>query len=244
MHALPASPPRTEPPTATMSVGWWWGFVPYAFISLVHIIARFIGDDTVADPSKLLLMPALAAAVVWAQRERRWGLPQALLVIAIGLSWLGDGAGAFFPFAPTLPVMLLCFGLAHLAYIWLFVRHAAQRRTPKWTLVYAVWWIVLVAVLWPNLGGLAVAVAAYGIVLAGTAVTSARAGLLTAVGGALFLASDTILAFLLFTPDLMPAVADGLVMLTYCAGQGLIAAGLVRNGLSSRRSRGDAPAPV
>ncbi len=236
MHAMPESPPRPLPASAPLTAGWWWGFVLYVFIAVVHIGARALGDDSVAAPSKLLLMPALAAAIVWAQRDRRWGLPHVLLLGAIALSWLGDGAGDFFPFAPTLPVMLLCFGLAHLAYIWLFVRYGAVRRTPWWTLVYAVWWIVLVAVLWPRLGGLAVAVAAYGLVLAGTAVTSARGHVLTAIGGALFLTSDTILAFVLFTPERMPEIADALVMLTYCSGQGLIAVGLLLNGLTARRA--------
>ncbi|GAA1467961.1 lysoplasmalogenase family protein [Microbacterium thalassium] len=239
MHALPASPPHPLPAVKPLAAGWWWGFVLYVFIAVVHIGALAIGDDSVAAPSKLLLMPALAAAIVWAERDRRWGVPQLLLLSAIALSWLGDGAASFFPFAPTLPVMLLCFGLAHVGYIWLFTRYGAVRRTPWWTLVYAVWWIVLVAVLWPRLGALAVAVAAYGLVLAGTAVTSARGHVLTAVGGALFLASDTILAFLLFTPELMPEIADALVMLTYCSGQGLIAVGLLLSGLAARRPRSE-----
>jgi hypothetical protein len=48
-----------------------------------------------------------------------------------------------------------------------------------------------------------------------------------AIGAAVFLVSDTVLAFLLFTPSLMPAWTDPLVMLTYCTGQGLIAAGVI-----------------
>ena len=46
-------------------------------------------------------------------------------------------------------------------------------------------------------------------------------------GGVFFLASDTILAFRLFMPDAMPAWTSPLVMITYCLGQGLIAAGVV-----------------
>ncbi len=47
-------------------------------------------------------------------------------------------------------------------------------------------------------------------------------------GGAFFLACDTILAFRLFTPDEIARLdASPLVMLTYCLGQGLIAAGVM-----------------
>lgn len=207
---------------------WTWGFAPFAVVSLVHVIALALGADVVAGPTKLLLMPALAIGVLWGGRGTAWGTPATLLFVALAFSWLGDGASTFFPTAPELPVMLACFGLAHLAYIWLFARYLSVRRFPRWSLLYAVWWAVLLATLWPRLGTLTVAVALYGIVLAGTAATAARAHPLVAWGGAFFLASDTLLAFRLFTPDAMPPVTSPLVMLTYALGQGLIAVGTVR----------------
>ncbi|MGB4135732.1 MAG: lysoplasmalogenase family protein [Microbacterium sp.] len=45
------------------------------------------------------------------------------------------------------------------------------------------------------------------------------------MGGAFFLASDSVLAFRLFLPDAMPAWTSPAVMLTYTLGQGLIIAG-------------------
>lgn len=206
---------------------WAWGFAPYAAISVVHVAALGL-DSTIAGPTKLLLMPALAVGVLWGGRGTQWGRPATLLFAAIALSWLGDGSATFFPMAPELPVMLACFGLAHLAYIWLFAREIAVRPLPVWTLVYAVWWVSLLLILFPRLGPLTVAVAIYGLVLAGTAATSARGNALVTWGGAFFLASDTILAFRLFTPEAMPGWTDPLVMLTYTMGQGLIAAGVVR----------------
>ncbi|NYE20704.1 lysoplasmalogenase [Microbacterium immunditiarum] len=201
--------------------------VPYAIVSIVHVVALAFNADAVAAPTKLLLMPLLALAVLVGGRGSRWGAPYTLLLAAIALSWLGDGAGTFFPFAPTLPMMLLFFGLAHLCYIWLFWRKVAVRRVPPWALIYAVWWGVLIAVLWPHLGGLAIAVAVYGLVLGGTAVATSRCHPLIAWGGAFFLTSDSILAFRLFLPDAMPDWTSPLVMLTYTLGQGLIAAGVV-----------------
>jgi len=205
----------------------WIGFVPYAIVSIVHVVALAVDADAVAAPTKLALMPLLALAVLLGGRGSRWGAPYSLLLTAIALSWLGDGAGTFFPFAPTLPMMLLFFGLAHLCYIWLFWRKLAVRRVPPWALVYAVWWGVLIAVLWPYLGGLAIAVAVYGLVLGGTAVAASRCHPLIAWGGAFFLTSDSILAFRLFLSDAMPGWTSPMVMLTYTLGQGLIAVGVI-----------------
>lgn len=206
---------------------WWWGFALYGAVAVIHITALALGADAVAAPTKLLLMPLLAVAVLWAGRGSRWGSTYTLLFLALAFSWLGDGAGTIFPFAPELPMMLLCFGLAHLCYIWLFWRILAVRPLPMWSAVYGVWWIGLLLILWPTLGALLIPVALYGLVLGGTAAAASRCHPLIAWGGAFFLASDTILAFRLFTPDAMPGWTSPLVMVTYCLGQGLIAAGVV-----------------
>ncbi|MDO8381929.1 MAG: lysoplasmalogenase [Microbacterium sp.] len=204
----------------------WVGFVPYAIVSVVHVVTLALGADAVAAPTKLALMPLLALAALWAGRGSTWGTPATLLFLALAFSWLGDGAGTFFPYAPELPVMLLCFGLAHIAYIVLFWRFMRTKRWPAWALVYAAWWLLLVAILWPRLGALSFAVAIYGLVLGGTAATATRCAPIVAAGAAFFLASDTILAFRLFTPEAMPDWTSPLVMLTYTLGQGLIVAGV------------------
>lgn len=212
----------------------WWSFLPFAALSVLHIVALTAGDDAVATPTKLFLMPLLAGAVIWCLRATSWSSPPRLLLIgAIVASWLGDGAGVFFPWAPELPVMLLWFGAAHLCYILLFWRHLAVRTVPPWAIVYALWWGVLLAVLWPHLGALLIPVALYGILLGGTAVAASRCRTLLAWGGVFFLASDSVLAFRLFLPEQMPTWTSPLVMLTYTLGQGLIAAGAV----ASIRSR-------
>lgn len=210
-------------------------FAPYIVVSVVHVVALAVEADAVAGPTKLLLMPLLAFAVLWGMRGTRWDGLAWLLLAAVALSWLGDGAGAFFPAAPTVPMMLLFFGLAHLCYIVLFWRVLAVRPVPVWTLVYAVWWGALLAVLWSSIGGLLVPVAVYGLVLGGTAVAAARCHPAVLWGGVFFLASDTVLAFRIFVPDAMPEWTSPLVMITYCAGQGLIAVGAVR--MLQRRRR-------
>jgi hypothetical protein len=218
---------------SALPLRWWWGFVPYAIVAVVHVGALAVAADAIAGPTKLLLMPLLAIGVLWGGRGSAWGTPFTLLFMAIALSWLGDGAATFFPGAPEVPTMLACFGASHIAYIVLFTRHLRTRRLPRWSAVYALWWVLLLTVLTPTLlgreGGVlwVLALGAYGLVLGGTALTAAATRPLIAVGAASFLASDSILAFRLFTPEAMPGWTSPLVMLTYGLGQGLIAAGAV-----------------
>lgn len=224
--------PSRSPRARLAALPAWIGFVPYAVVSLVHVVALGVGADAVAEPTKLALMPLLAVAALWAGRGSTWGTPATLLFLALAFSWLGDGAGTFFAGMPELPIMLLCFGLAHIAYIVLFWRFIRTRPWPRWALVYVAWWLVLVVILVPIIlskiggGGVAPAVAIYGLVLGGTAATATRCAPMVAIGAAFFLASDTILAFRLFTPDAMPDWTSPLVMLTYTLGQGLIVAGV------------------
>ncbi|POH58184.1 lysoplasmalogenase family protein [Arthrobacter glacialis] len=214
-------------PTTSTSVvrPLWWGFVPYIVVSIVHVAARFAAHDALADPTKLLLMPALMLAVFWGWH--RLGAPHArgLLLAGLLFSWLGDGAGTFFPLAPTLPLMLLFFGVAHLCYMRAFWQHLAVKKLSCWAFSFAAWWLVLVIVIGPRAGGLIIAVAMYGVVLGGTAALSTRCHPLVMCGGLFFLASDTILSFRIFALELMPDWTSGMVMLTYTVGQGLIVAG-------------------
>ncbi|MFB8386969.1 lysoplasmalogenase family protein [Microbacterium sp. NPDC055910] len=218
----------------------WIGFIPYIVLSIVHVTALAFGSDAIAAPTKLTLMPLLAIAVLLGSRGRPWTGATTLLLVAIGLSWLGDGAGTFFPWAPTVPLMLLWFGLAHVCYIVLFVRTLARRRLPLWSAVFALWWVALLLILAPHLDALLIPVALYGLVLGGTAAAASRCHPLIAWGGVFFLASDSILAFRLFVPDAMPDWTSPLVMLTYTLGQGLIAAGA----LVSLRTRARAAQPI
>lgn len=203
-----------------------WAFTPYVVVSITHVILLVI-DSPAAGPTKILLMPLLAVPVIVTARRLGSRPATFLIAAALAFSWLGDSAGAFFPALPELPLMLAFFGLAHLAHIALFLRFVAQRRMPWWTLIYAIWWIAMLIVLGPHTDGIFLALALYGIVLAGTAATSARSTPTIAVGGAFFLASDTILAFHLFLPEAVSSWGSPAVMLTYPLGQGLLIAGAI-----------------
>lgn len=221
----------------------WLAFAPFLFVTIVHVWALAADAHDAASPTKLMLMPFLALGVVWSG-HRDWTTAHTILVTAIGLAWLGDGAGPLFPGVDTVPVMLLFFALAHLCYIWLFWRVLPVRRVPLWAAVYVVWYVGLLIVLWPHLSSLLVPVAVYGLLLGATAVGAARCHPIIAWGGALFLAADTILAFELFVPDALPAWSSPLVMTLYCLGQGLIAVGVVVAVRARRTVDAEAPSVV
>jgi hypothetical protein len=203
-------------------------WAPYIVLAIIHVSAIAL-DSPLAPPTKLWLMPLLAVPVLFAAPRLRPRAVLALLLGALLFSWLGDGAAEFFPALPELPLMLGFFGIAHIGYIVLFLRFAHIRRMPWWTLAYVAWWVGMLSIVGPHTGGLLPAVAAYGIVLAGTAATSARCHPIVAIGGAFFLASDSILAFRLFLPDGLPEWTEPAVMITYTIGQGLIVWGVLRS---------------
>ena len=201
-------------------------FTPYIVVTIVHLVAIAAGLPELVAATKPLLMPALVIGLVLGLPVRRtrlllWG------GLALGFSWIGDvllqspGDIGFL-------VGMGAFGLAHLAYIALYLGPLRNRRVPWWgILLAALWWFALVAMLVPNLGALLVPVAIYGLVLGAATATALGTTRLIAVGAAVFLVSDTLLGLDRFLPGFSFDGADLLIMLTYCIGQGLIIAGVV-----------------
>lgn len=210
---------------------WAWPLLIYVVVVLVHLVSLSIPsmDDAL---TKALLMPTLLVSVLIIAastgrlhgRRAWWGA--GLLALGIVASFFGDILlGASFV------VGLACFAAAHIVYIGLFNAPARARPIAWWSLVYAAALALLVSVLWPHLGDVRFVLVAYGIVLALTAMTSTRVNAIAAWGGGLFLASDALLAFRLFFPDFEIAFPDPwqdlTIMAFYCAGEGLIALGVL-----------------
>jgi uncharacterized membrane protein YhhN len=152
-----------------------------------------------------------------------------LIVAGLCLSWLGDvallaeGEGAF-------TAGLISFLAAHLSYIAALTkrRGGGIRKAPGLAIVYILAWLALNLLLWPRSGRLRWPVLIYGTALEVMALAALDTGDLQAtVGGAAFLASDSILALDAFGVARLPA-GDGLVMLTYAAAQPLISHGARR----------------
>jgi uncharacterized membrane protein YhhN len=201
-------------------------FTPYIVVTVVHLIAIAVGGDDLVAATKPLLMPALLIGLVLGLPVRRlmlivWG------GLALVFSWLGDvllqspGDIGFL-------IGMGAFGLAHLAYIALYLGPLRTRRAPWWGIAAAaLWWIALVTLLAPNLGGLLIPVAIYGLALGTAAATALGTTRLIAIGAGVFLVSETLLGLDRFLPGFSFDGVDLLIMLTYCLGQGLIIAGVV-----------------
>jgi len=145
------------------------------------------------------LATLVVIAYAWRRAGGRGDVRRAVLA-GLVLS-LGGDVALLWPQQGFLPG-LVSFLLAHLAYLWAFTRERALAawRTPF--VVYAGVAGLVLALLWPGVpGALRLPVLAYVLCLASMAAQAAvlwRAGLprsgVLAVGGALFLASDSLLA--------------------------------------------------
>jgi uncharacterized membrane protein YhhN len=160
--------------------------------------------------------------------QRRW--------VLIGLFWsLGGDVALMWPQQGFLPG-LLSFLLAHLAYLWAFTRTQRLAARPTAFIVYAAIAAAVLSQLWPGVpAGLRLPVLAYVVCLASMAAQAAvlwRAGeprgAVLALGGALFMMSDALLAFNKFAGPL--PLASLWILASYWAAQVCIAAWLAPPG--------------
>lgn len=205
--------------------------LPFFAVTAVHLVAKLLGQDELGAVTKTLLMPALALVLVTGLgRDGHWPAWGRLAVVAVFFSWLGDlaliGDGeAFFLSGVGF------FAIAQLAYAFTFRAAGDAERTAgrPWLLVpYVAWWFALVAFfvttdgVSPFLGALAL----YGILLGTMAWLAHRISTATAVGAALFVLSDSLIA-LGGIGGLELPLHDFWVMVTYLAAQWLIVRGLL-----------------
>jgi uncharacterized membrane protein YhhN len=180
----------------------------------IHLVAVAFDLRALRMISKAALMPSLAA---WVRAQE--GPP--LLVAALLASALGD---VLLEINLLLPAIGL-FALAHACYIAEFSR-GTKSRSLLVPLAYAALAMAVMILLWPGLGPYRGPVAAYAGMLTGTAVTSLWYSGRTGLGGALFLASDSLIAANLAGYD-FPFRAY-LLKVAYGAGQYQMARGLTQ----------------
>lgn len=201
-------------------------FTPYVLVGLVHLVALAIDAEQLSTFTKPLPMPLLLAAFLFSLPRIR---SEIALLGSLGIlfSWAGDVSLAS-PGELGFLVGLGFFLLAHVAYIVLFLRKLRMRRLRPAALVYLAWWVALVVVLAPHLGSLLVPVAVYGLVLGAMGAIGLSCNRWIAIGGALFVVSDTLLGLHKFLPGFDFWQIDFLIMLSYIGAQGLIAYGAIR----------------
>jgi uncharacterized membrane protein YhhN len=203
----------------------------FGVFALLNIVASGAEYKTLELVTKPFLLPLLALWVFLVQRWASKGLIVALLFSAAGdiaLNVEGDlwfmiGMGLFF--------------CAHIAYIVTFVK-AGARPKPLVAAGYLVFLAAMLAWLWNGLDAMAIPMTVYALGLTTTAVLSTAFNWRTALGGALFLISDLLIAIRVAGAAGLPA--DGAwVMLTYCAAQFLLATGFVAH--LNRSGQGSQP---
>lgn len=174
--------------------------------------------------TKPALMPSLAAVAVIGDTRKGDASTDPMILAGLGLSWLGDvallgeGDGPF-------TVGLGSFLVAHFFYLVALRRRrsGAVRRRAWIAGGYGVAWCGLNAVLWNRTDRLRLPVLVYGTALTAMALAALDTGSpATAIGGAAFLLSDSMLALDNFDVVRLPA-ADAMVMASYTAAQALIA---------------------
>ncbi|SIO16813.1 lysoplasmalogenase [Agromyces cerinus] len=217
-------------------------FAPFLVASALHLVLLYLGPAWSVTATKALLMPLLALAVVLLVPPFRAPVP--LLLSGIAFSWGGDVLLSF-PGDGWFAAGLGSFLLAHVAYIVLFLRMPrARRHPPAWSYVYWAWMIVVLGLLLPHAGALAAPIVLYAAAIGTMAMCASMHGRWIVLGGAFFVASDSVLALGRFLPGYEFAAHDFVVMSTYLAAQGLIALGVVAAVRSGRAARDpSSPAP-
>ena len=211
----------------TPAVGGMVGL--FVAVALLHLGAQLSGGDDVADATQVLLMPVLAA-VLWLQSAAPRSRLVVLTLVALGLSWLGDSAPRLTDGDAAFLVMVGFFLLAQVAYIVAFLPYRAHsvlhvRRPLLLCYVLAVVALVLACV--GGAGEMLVPVLLYGTCLGAMAVLSTGVNRFTAVGGALFLVSDGLIALDVFVPAFGLPAQGFWVMSTYVAAQALLVGGVL-----------------
>lgn len=200
------------------------GFWACAAVHLVLVAADLEPFDALTKALLMLLLAAWAAAC---------GGPRSL-VTALLFSWGGDVLlsidGLFIP-------GMALFGAAHVSYITCFLRRGALdglRRRPVIPLLYGLGWVAGIAVLWPGLDDMRLPVAAYSLLLFTSALAASGFSGRAALGGLLFLLSDTLIGVDLADLPHLP-LHDVVVMATYLIAQYLLTSALLRERFQRER---------
>lgn len=211
-----------------------WVLVAYGVLAIVNVAAEAADADTVAAITKTGLMPMLALWLVLAAGARVRRSPLAWLAAALVFAWLGDllliGSGDAF-FLAGVGAFLVMQVLAIVAFRAVPGPGLVRAWPIAWVPYVAVW-VVINVLIWPAAGGLRPAILVYSAVLIAMAVAALdlvirvpRGGWSVAIGAALFVVSDALIALTAFDVVATGAAVAAAVMATYTLAQGLIVTG-------------------
>lgn len=213
----------------------------FGIVAAAHLVSQFVDPDGLYESAtQILLMPALAA--VLATGTTTPTRLSRIVLVALGASWLGDSVPRFLATDPGFLAMVGCFLVAQTAYIGGFAPYRSQSapwREWRCRWPYLAAFAGLVAWCLPSAGALAPPVIVYGAALTAMALLSPGVSVTAGLGGAIFMASDGLIALHAFPGVTLPA-HDFWVMLTYLVGQGLIVAAVIDDSrITAARSDAD-----
>ncbi len=209
-------------------------FIFYIIVCVVNLFAQIIDNEQINIVSKVLLMPCLAMFYYTLVGRAGVYLP---VIIALFFSWGGD---TLLLFAKENPIFFLLglasFFLAHVFYIYTFVKKGKEIvwNVPNILLLIGSFanLICLLYLLLPVLpSDMKIPVLAYGLVITLLFCSTlylqtilAQSWKYLLLGVALFMFSDSLIAFSRFRFDLVANLPNisFLIMLTYMTAQGLI----------------------
>ncbi len=211
-------------------------FWAYILITGANLVAQVIQSVDLNRFTKPILMPLLLFYILESSKGRVT-MKTLLLSLALLLSWFGDVALLYQSNQTYFMLGLGLFLLAHITYVVVLKRSVFQpiQLNIQKVLPFAIYTLILFAILLPNAGGLTIPIFIYGIVIsvmAGTArlregVTSQESYRLAMYGALLFLLSDSILAINKFY---MEIPIPGLwIMSTYAGAQLLLVLGILKH---------------
>ena len=190
-----------------------------AAVSAVHLGAQLLDHAPTVDATQVMLMPAAAAVLVSGIRAPRGRLVR-LGLVALAFSWLGDTAPRLVDGDAAFLAMVGFFLVAQLVYAVAFwpYRHRSVLRRPRLLAPYLLAAVVIAGLCAPGAGALLPAVLVYATAIVAMAVLATGLGRLAAIGAAVFVLSDSLIALSSFGVLTLPGQGFW-VMATYIAAQ-------------------------
>jgi uncharacterized membrane protein YhhN len=196
--------------------------IAYVAVAVTDLVAELAHWNVVSLVALALAMPLLLGFLLTARPRDRL---TTLVAIGLVFSWCGD----VFGFAILIKIAF--FLIAQLCYagaFWPYRARSLLRRRPPLAALYGLAVLAIVVVVAPAAGVLAPAVIIYGATIGTMAVLATGISRLTAVGAAIFVVSDTIIAVTTFVIPGRLGIDNFLIMTTYLLAQVLIVLGVVR----------------
>lgn len=213
----------------------------YVLVAVLNVIAEATSNDNGIALTKPLLMPLLIAWVLvmaFTSAARRVAVPLRWLVAGLVAAWAGD---LFLMGDSDLSFVLglASFLVMQVLYIVAFQRVPGPGLVRAWKIAvvpYAIAWVVLVLLVWGDAGDMRIPVMVYGAALILMALAALdlvlrlpqRLAWRVAIGAAVFVLSDALIALTAFGPLTSSVQTSAVIMATYSTAQGLIVTGFVR----------------